>query len=154
MNEDRVTGWWIFAGILLFIGGILNIIWGIAAIGESHFFVGNYHFIISELKTWGWITLIIGVSELVAGFSLFAGGEFGRWIGIIAAAMSSFFAVAPEPATACSATLLLVAFLSIIPVGLIWARFEHVSLRAVAAESEHEAEETTEDKPAPNNAQQ
>jgi len=93
MNEDRVTGWWIFAGILLFIGGILNIIWGIAAIGESHFFVGNYHFIISELKTWGWITLIIGVIELVAGFSLFAGGEFGRWIGIIAAALAAINAL-------------------------------------------------------------
>ena len=53
MNEDRVTGWWIFAGILLFIGGILNIIWGIAAIGESHFFVGEYHFIISSLENVG-----------------------------------------------------------------------------------------------------
>jgi hypothetical protein len=33
--------------------------------------------------------------------------------------------------------LLLITFLGIVPVGLIWARFEHVSLRKVAAESEH-----------------
>jgi hypothetical protein len=98
--------------------------------------------------------MVLMASSLVAsGFQLPVIGWFTQ-IGLIAAAMSSFFAVAPEPATACSATLLLVTFLSIIPVGLIWARFEHVSLRAVAAESEHEAEETTEDKPAPNNAQQ
>lgn len=58
-------------------------------------------------------------------------------IGFVAAALSSFFGVAAEPATACSATLLLVTFLGIVPVGLIWARFEHVSLRKVAVESEY-----------------
>jgi hypothetical protein len=57
-------------------------------------------------------------------------------IGFVAAAMSSFFGVAPEPATACAATLLLVTFLGIVPVGLIWAQVEHVSLRKVAVESE------------------
>jgi hypothetical protein len=61
-------------------------------------------------------------------------------IGVVAAAMSGFFGVAAEPATACAATLLAVSFLSIAPVGIIWARFEHVSLRKVAAESEHAGE--------------
>ena len=27
--EDRVSGWWVFAGVLLLIG-VLNVIWGIA----------------------------------------------------------------------------------------------------------------------------
>ena len=58
-------------------------------------------------------------------------------IGVVAAALSSFFNVAPEPAAACSAMLLVVTFLGIIPVGLIWAQFEHVSLRKVTIESEH-----------------
>jgi hypothetical protein len=61
-------------------------------------------------------------------------------IGIVAAAIAGFFGVALEPATACAATLLLITFLSIVPVGLIWAQFEHVSLRKVAAESEHSNE--------------
>ncbi len=61
-------------------------------------------------------------------------------IGLVAAAMSSLFQVAPEPATACAAMLLIVTFLGVIPVGLIWAQLEHVSLRKVAAESEQEAE--------------
>jgi len=34
-----------------------------------------------------------------------------------------------------------VTFLSIVPVGLIWSRFEHVSLKSVAEDREH-AEET------------
>ena len=38
-HAERVTGWWYFAGILLTIGGVLNVIWGIVAISESRFFV-------------------------------------------------------------------------------------------------------------------
>jgi hypothetical protein len=50
------------------------------------------------------------------------------------------FGVDPESATACAATILLVTFLSIVPVGLIWAWAGNVSLRKVAAESEHAQE--------------
>jgi glycosyltransferase 2 family protein len=64
-------------------------------------------------------------------------------IGIVAAAISKFFSVAPEASTACAAALLLVTFLEIIPIGLVWAQLEHVSLRKVAVESEH-AEEAME----------
>jgi len=56
-------------------------------------------------------------------------------IGVVATALSSFFGVAPEPATACAAMLLIVTFLGIVPVGLIWAQFEKISLREVARES-------------------
>jgi hypothetical protein len=55
--------------------------------------------------------------------------------GLVAAAIASFYGAGPEASTACAATILLVTFLAIIPVGLVWARFEHVSLRKLAAES-------------------
>ena len=97
-NESSVTGWWVFAGILLLIAGVLNVIYGIAAIGNSHFFTANAHYIVTNLKTWGWVTLIIGVIELIAAFSLFSGGGFGRWIGIFAAALASISALLSIPA--------------------------------------------------------
>jgi uncharacterized membrane protein YbhN (UPF0104 family) len=62
-------------------------------------------------------------------------------IGLVAAAISKFFGVGAEPAMGCAATLLLVTFLGIVPVGLVWARFEHVSLKKVTEESEHAGEE-------------
>src|SRR5437868_3071291 len=89
MNET-LSGWWVFAGVLLLVAGILNIIYGIAAIGDSKFFTEHGTFIISGLHTWGWVLLIIGVLELIAGFSLFAGGEFGRWFGIFIASLHAF----------------------------------------------------------------
>ena len=78
--------------------------------------------------------LLMASSMVASGFQLPIVGVFSQ-IGLVAAAMSGFFGVAAEPATACAATLLLVTFLGIIPFGLVWARFEHVSLRKVAAES-------------------
>ncbi len=62
-------------------------------------------------------------------------------IGVIAGVMQKFFNVAPEPALGCAAMLLLVTFLSVIPLGLTWARFEHVSIKKVSEESEHLADE-------------
>ncbi len=61
-------------------------------------------------------------------------------IAVTSATMETLFGVAWEPALGCGAMLLGVTFLSIIPVGLLWAQIEHVSLRSVAAESESAVE--------------
>jgi hypothetical protein len=37
--------------------------------------------------------LILGVLELVAAFSLFSGGEFGRWFGIFIASLNAIGAL-------------------------------------------------------------
>ena len=97
-TQERVNGWWVFAGILLLISGTLNLIWGIAAIGNSSFFTANAHYVISGLRNWGWVTVILGGFELIAAFSLFSGGGFGRWIGILAAGLTSFSALLTLPA--------------------------------------------------------
>lgn len=64
-------------------------------------------------------------------------------IGLVVVALTGILGANAEAATACAATLLLVTFLGIVPVGLIWARFEHLSLRKVTTESE-QAEESLE----------
>ena len=61
-------------------------------------------------------------------------------IGLVVVALTGILGANAEAATACAATLLLVTFLGIVPVGLIWAHFEHVSLRKVATESERAEE--------------
>jgi hypothetical protein len=88
----------IFAIALLGIGGVLGIIWGIAAIGNAHFFVNGTHFIISDLKAWGWITLIIGILELLAALSLVGGGAYGQWFGIVVGSFAAIAALLDIPA--------------------------------------------------------
>ena len=78
-------GWVAFAGFMLGLAGIWNVIEGILAISESRVFVGEQVFVFSDLNTWGWIILALGVLQLIAAFTVVSGNEFGRWIGIGAA---------------------------------------------------------------------
>ena len=57
-------------------------------------------------------------------------------IGVTTGVMQKVFNVQFEPALACGTMLLIVTFMCVIPVGLIWARVEHVSLKKVSEESE------------------
>lgn len=98
MNEETLSGWWVFAGVLLLIAGALNIIYGIAAIGDSKFFTANATYIVSSLHTWGWVTLILGVIELAAAFSLFSGGAFGRVLGVVVGSLNAIAALMSIPA--------------------------------------------------------
>ena len=91
--------------------------------------------------------LLLAFSGGASVFQLPVLGWFTQ-IGLVAAAISSFYGAAPEASTACAATLLLVSFLGIVPVGLVWAQLDHISLRKVAVESEH-AEEKLEEEPTP-----
>jgi hypothetical protein len=91
--------------------------------------------------------LLLAVSGGASIFQLPVLGWFTQ-IGFVAAALTSFYGAAPEASAACAATLLAVTFLSIVPVGLVWAQLEHVSLRKIAVESEHAEEELAVEKPA------
>jgi len=65
-------------------------------------------------------------------------------IGAVAAALVGILGAGNEAATACSAMLLLVTFLGIVPVGLVWAQVDHISLRQITTESEVASEQATE----------
>jgi hypothetical protein len=97
-GEQAGTGWIMFAGIMLLIAGVLNVIYGIAAVDNSKFFVHETQYILSGLNTWGWVTIIIGALEIIAAFSIWSGGGFGRWFGILAASLSVIGALLSMPA--------------------------------------------------------
>jgi hypothetical protein len=100
MDDTRGGSAVILAGAFLMLGGVLNVIYGIAAISNSKFFVNETKFIFSDLKTWGWILLIIGILELFASASLLAGKAFGRWVGIVVgslAAISALLSISAYP---------------------------------------------------------
>ena len=82
------SGWVLFAGIMLLVAGTFSVIYGIAAIDDANFFVRGSRYVVSDLNTWGWVLLTLGVVEGCAAFSIWRGGQFGRWFGIFAAAFS------------------------------------------------------------------
>jgi hypothetical protein len=97
--------------------------------------------------TLGKSMLLLATSGAASVFQLPIIGWFWQ-IGVVAAAMVNFYGASTEASTACAATVLLVTFLGIAPVGLIWAQFEHVSIRKISSESEHAGEELGGNEPA------
>ena len=81
-DEESGSGWVTFSGVLLLILGTLNIIDGIAAVGNAHFFVANTHYIAGDLNAWGWTILCLGAIQLAAGFGVFARNQLSRWLGV------------------------------------------------------------------------
>ena len=81
-GEGRGYGMVFFAAILLLVVGFFNMIYGIAAIANSHVFVANAHYVFANLRTWGWITLIIGVLQLIAAGGIVAGNQLARWFAV------------------------------------------------------------------------
>ena len=60
-------------------------------------FASNQHYFFGGLKSWGWAALILGVLELMAAMSLFRGGEFGRWFGIVIGSLAAIEALLQLP---------------------------------------------------------
>ena len=108
------AGWVLFAAIMFVVAASLNIIWGIAAVSSSHFFVANAHYILGGLNTWGWIAIVFGAVELLAAASIWSGGALGRWFGVLVAGVSAVLAMMTIPAYPFwSLTLVAIAFLVI-----------------------------------------
>jgi hypothetical protein len=85
----RGGGWILFAASLLGLAGAWNTIQGILAIADSRVYVGEHTFVFSDLKTWGWIVLILGVLQLVAAFGVVGGSEAATWFGIGVAGLNA-----------------------------------------------------------------
>jgi hypothetical protein len=72
----------IFACVLLLTVGFFNVIDGLVAITRSHVFLANAHYVIGDLRAWGWTTLILGILQIVAAGGLVVGNQIARWCGV------------------------------------------------------------------------
>ena len=90
------SSWWTFAGIMVLVGGLLNAFDGLVAITQSNYIernIGGQLPITNNVKTWGWVALIIGVIMLLAGFGILSGANWARVFGILIASVNLIFPV-------------------------------------------------------------
>jgi hypothetical protein len=78
---------------LLLIAGTLNVLYGFGALDDANIFVGDTRYILDDLNTLGWVLIVLGVVQLIGGFSLMAGNAFGRVIGIVGASLGAIGAL-------------------------------------------------------------
>jgi hypothetical protein len=88
-GEPKGLGWVTFAAVMLGVAAVWNVIDGILAVSKSHVFAANAHYVFSDLNTWGWIVLILGIIEGLAAVALLSGREWARWFGIGVAGVSA-----------------------------------------------------------------
>jgi hypothetical protein len=87
--EGRGAGMVVFASILLAVIGFFNMLYGIAAIANSHVFVANAHYVFGDLRAWGWVTLILAVLQLVAAGGIMMGNQLARWFAVAVIAINA-----------------------------------------------------------------
>jgi hypothetical protein len=89
----RGAGRVVFAAVLLLVAGTLNIIYGIGSLDDANIFVNDRRFIFTNLNTLGWVLIILGLIQLIGGFSLMAGNTFGRFLGILGGSLGAIGAL-------------------------------------------------------------
>jgi hypothetical protein len=90
-----------FAATLLIIAGILNIAYGIGALSDANIFQNGQRYVFTNLNAMGWILIVLGLIQLVGGFTLISGRAFGRGVAIAGAflgAIAALFSISgPNP---------------------------------------------------------
>jgi hypothetical protein len=80
--EGRGYGLIIFAAVMLLVAGFWNLIQGITGIARSHVYIANAHYVFGDLRSWGWVTLILSILMLLAGVGVLIGNQLARWFGV------------------------------------------------------------------------
>jgi hypothetical protein len=84
-----VDGSWItFAVTLLSMVGMFNIIDGLVALWNAKFFAAHAEYAIGNLRTWGWIALVVGILQVLTAVGLIYGSQAARWVGVILAGLN------------------------------------------------------------------
>ncbi|MFF7203387.1 MULTISPECIES: DUF7144 family membrane protein [unclassified Streptomyces] len=88
-SSGFVTGWTVFAGVMMIFGGLMTLFAGIAAIAKDDVFVATRNYVFQfDLTGWGWIHMILGIVIVIAGFALFQGSTWARVAGIALAGLA------------------------------------------------------------------
>lgn len=82
------TGLTLFAAVMLFVAGVLDLFRGIMAIADDDVFVTTPNYVFKfDLTAWGWIQLALGVIAIIVSFGLFAVATWARVVGVGIAAL-------------------------------------------------------------------
>jgi hypothetical protein len=77
-------GWAIFVAVYLMIAGVLNVIWGIAALENKAYFTSE-GLLWSTLNTWGWVAIVVGAIQLFGAALVAARSAAGAVIAVFLA---------------------------------------------------------------------
>ncbi|WP_381791077.1 hypothetical protein [Streptomyces niveus] len=83
------TGGAMFAGVLLFVDGVLAVLNGVVSIARDNVYTlnGSYTYQFT-LTSWGWIHLVVGALLVLTGLGIMSSAPWARMLGVGMAAVS------------------------------------------------------------------
>jgi len=94
----KLTGWTVFASVMLLVVGALNLINGFTALQHTGYYTN--HLVYTNLTFWGWAFLIWGALQILAGAVTLSRNTWGAYLGVGLAATSAilwFFMIFAAP---------------------------------------------------------
>src|SRR4051794_14703858 len=89
-TRSHWTGWVTFAGVMMAVLGLFNIIDGLVALFNNDFLaVTQSGLLVFNYTAWGWFLLGFGAATLFAGFAVMAGKTWGLVVGIIVVGLNA-----------------------------------------------------------------
>ena len=83
------VGWAGFAGVMLVIVGVFDVIQGLVALFDDEFYVVTQEWVFEfDVTAWGWIHLILGIVLIASGIGIFSANVAARTVGVIVAAVA------------------------------------------------------------------
>ena len=84
------VGWAGFAGFMMILIGVMDVIQGLVAIVNDEFYVIGQEWVFEfDVTAWGWIHLILGVVLIASGIGIFSGNVAARTVGVILAGLAA-----------------------------------------------------------------
>ena len=78
------VGWAGFAGVMLIMIGVFDVIQGLVALFNDEFYVVGQEWVFEfDITAWGWIHLIVGVILIASGIGIFSGNVAARTVGVV-----------------------------------------------------------------------
>ena len=88
-HRAAVSGWIVFAAVMMIFAGLLALSQGISAIRNDQVFVTTQNYVFQfDLTGWGWVHAVVGALAVIAGAALFTGAMWARVTGVVLAGLS------------------------------------------------------------------
>ncbi|MFC3572682.1 hypothetical protein ACFOZ0_05200 [Streptomyces yaanensis] len=82
------TGLTLFAAVMLFISGVLDVFRGIMAIAQDAVFLSTRNYVFRfDLTGWGWVHLVLGALAVAVSIGLFVAATWAKVLGVAIASL-------------------------------------------------------------------
>ena len=93
------TGFAYFAAVMLVLVGSFNVFYGLVALFKDEFLQATRAgLVVWDVTQWGWITLGLGILQILVGFAIMSGATWGRVFGVLFAGANALAQLAFLPA--------------------------------------------------------